>query len=37
VIDIKFDFDERKFRREVEKAAQEGVNEAASPDPSVRS
>jgi hypothetical protein len=29
MINIKFDFDERKFRREVEKAAQEGVDEAA--------
>jgi hypothetical protein len=29
MINIKFEFDERKFRREVEKAAQEGVNEVA--------
>jgi hypothetical protein len=29
MINIKCDFDERKFRREVEKAAQEGVDEAA--------
>jgi hypothetical protein len=29
MIDIKFDFDERKFRREIEKAAQDGVNEVA--------
>jgi hypothetical protein len=26
---IKFDFDERRFRREVEKAAQQGVNDVA--------